>query len=78
MAQWVFTPTPSRLWAVLLLPPPAFCISLPGHAEGVPANTCMAAHPGEGVGMICAMRIKMGTKRSNLDLTSTRQLKFNI
>lgn len=46
---------------------------------GVPKNTCVSAHPGEGVGLMCAMRMKIGSKRSNLDLTtSTGQLKCNI
>lgn len=70
---------------IYLDPCQAVSISAPatsslGHIPppGVPANTCMAAHPGEGVGLECAMRIKTGTKRSNLDLTSKGQLKFNI
>lgn len=47
--------------------------------SGVPTNTHVSAHPGEGVGLMCAMRVKIGSKRSNLDLTtSTGQLKCNI
>lgn len=75
VAQMAFTLTLASLWG----------ISAPGTSSlghipppGVPENTCMAAHPSEGIGLPGGMRIKTGTKRSNLDLTSEGQLKFNI